>query len=664
MYNYGAITEIFIDPQNGCDWFSGTSPDDKNGYGPVKSIAVALERIKYMRKLGEKQPVTIRLMQGVHYVDKTIVLDAEHSNISFENYTGEALLLGAKKIEKISADSFNGTSCISFDLPEGTMPTDLFVNNSRAEHTRYPEDGFLETESTGSQTISQFDSSDWFVATEDLSRFDGLFDATIKFNHFWIRETLKIKAFDSTTRRAEFTEPTLYSIYVNNTGNQTGTGEANAEDNESTNDSYTRMEYFIEDLPQMFKKPNQFYYDKASNKVYYIPLANTMPEIYIPAVTKMFDIKADNVSFRGLVFKYTSCFKEGVADMQSSSSAEALINFTEAANGIVTGCRFENFGLYGIAINQLCRNMLISKNVFENCGAGGIKVFSDRAPVPEAVPQGITICDNLIRNCGIIHPDCCGILVMNARECKIIHNEICYTSYSGISVGWQWDYEDNITNNNLIEKNHIHHIAQKQLSDLGGIYVLGRQTGSAIRGNLIHDVTCRNYGGCGIYLDQAASYFVVENNIVYDVETAAIQQNFGHMNVIRNNILFGGTLGCFATWKNHYSVASVLNRNIMIAGKGMQIYGGIRIQALTKCIASDKNLFFDFYRETPVMYNHLLKEKTLDDMHKEHPALDCNSIVADPMFKDCAMHNLELESASPGFDIGFVTIDMSDVGIR
>jgi hypothetical protein len=42
--------------------------------------------------------------------------------------------------------------------------------------------------------------------------------------------------------------------------------------------------------------------------------------------------------------------------------------------------------------------------------------------------------------------------------------------------------------NNLIEGNHVHHVAQR-LADTGGIYTLGDQPGGVLRGNYIHDIT-------------------------------------------------------------------------------------------------------------------------------------------------------------------------------
>ncbi|MGW5366412.1 hypothetical protein [Actinopolymorpha pittospori] len=73
------------------------------------------------------------------------------------------------------------------------------------------------------------------------------------------------------------------------------------------------------------------------------------------------------------------------------------------------------------------------------------------------------------------------------------------------------------TKGNLIAYNHLHHLGQGLLNDMGRVYLLGEQPGTVVRGDLIHDVECANYGGWGIYLDEGSSHVVVEGNICHDM---------------------------------------------------------------------------------------------------------------------------------------------------
>ena len=85
-----------------------------------------------------------------------------------------------------------------------------------------------------------------------------------------------------------------------------------------------------------------------------------------------------------------------------------------------------------------------------------------------------------------------------------------------MSIGWNWGYQKNRTHHNTIKHNHVHHVVRGVLSDGGGIYTLGIQTGTVVRNNRFHDIF--PYMGkptmaWGIYLDQASSGLLIENNI-------------------------------------------------------------------------------------------------------------------------------------------------------
>ena len=106
-----------------------------------------------------------------------------------------------------------------------------------------------------------------------------------------------------------------------------------------------------------------------------------------------------------------------------------------------------------------------------------------------ANPAGeIAFTDNEITNYGRIHAAACGVLVMHSGRNRVAHNHIHDGYYTGISVGWTWGYRESPAKENIIEFNHVHTIGQGMLSDMGGIYTLGPQPGTVVRGNYFHDV--------------------------------------------------------------------------------------------------------------------------------------------------------------------------------
>jgi hypothetical protein len=121
-----------------------------------------------------------------------------------------------------------------------------------------------------------------------------------------------------------------------------------------------------------------------------------------------------------------------------------------------------------------------------------------------------------------------GVFAGYTEGTRIAHNEICRLPYTGISSGWGWGEEDpdcanpkqpfayktpTPTKDNRIEYNNIHHL-MSPLADGGGIYMLGDQPGTVIRGNHVHD----NAIACGgIYLDEGSGFIEVTGNLVHDV---------------------------------------------------------------------------------------------------------------------------------------------------
>ena len=77
------------------------------------------------------------------------------------------------------------------------------------------------------------------------------------------------------------------------------------------------------------------------------------------------------------------------------------------------------------------------------------------------------------------------------------------------------------------------------LSDGGCIYVLGDQPNSVIRGNLLHGVP-PNAGRAesnGMFLDQGTGSFLIEDNVIYNVDRSPLRFHKGWKNVVRNNTL-------------------------------------------------------------------------------------------------------------------------------
>jgi hypothetical protein len=149
--------------------------------------------------------------------------------------------------------------------------------------------------------------------------------------------------------------------------------------------------------------------------------------------------------------------------------------------------------------------------------------------------QSDVVRDNVITNCtirniGTVFEGSVGIFVGYANGTVISHNETYDLPYSGISVGWGWGEEDagggaypipytyatpTPAGATRIEYNHIHNVMQKR-DDGGGVYTLGNQPGTVIRGNYIHENGPGGPGG--IYLDEGSGYIEITGNVLHHMK--------------------------------------------------------------------------------------------------------------------------------------------------
>ena len=670
MLNPLTIATLYVSQISGDDLWSGFFPTaNEEKTGPLKTLDKALVKVAQMRRARFMQPVSIKIVDEEYTFSNTVAVSNEISSVTIEPLT-KTLLSGGVRISGFKEDVFNGVKCFSAQVPmvkEASMNfTDFYVDGKRAQFTRYPEMGYLKPESVDDDSEYLHTHAKWFTASSDdlkkISSFRNFDDCFISYNHFWIDEHTPIESYDMAEGKIVFKYPSCFSI--------------------SPNLPRAAMEYIIENTAEMFKNPNEWYLDRPSGTVYYIPrdASQTAESIlaYAPVVEKFFEIrgeidkKVENIHFRNLEFAYTKGDRgetEYASDVQSVFQAPGTIEFEFAHGCSVVDCDVRNFGLHGVAVENGCSSIKIRRNTFKDGGAGGIKI--NGAPYGEDAAKntfGIEASDNYITECARRYFAACGILVMHSFDNEISHNEISYLYYTGISCGWIWTYDESSTYNNLIEKNYIHHLGSGVLSDMGGVYTLGRQPGTVVRGNVIHDVEGRHYGGWGLYPDEASSYIVFEDNICYNLGTNCFHMHYGCMNTVRNNIFAMSKEAPVRLSRSEMHVGTVFERNIIVADGTPVYHFGDDIQDYEGCVhtlASSNNIIFagenndvTFLQLGETCYSH-----SLDEVQRIF-GVEINSVTANPVFEDFENYNFKLKENSPAFKLGFKPIDVTDVGVR
>ena len=128
------------------------------------------------------------------------------------------------------------------------------------------------------------------------------------------------------------------------------------------------------------------------------------------------------------------------------------------------------------------------------------------------------------------------MFIKAASQSTVTHNKIVHFHYTGISIGWTWNYIETSNHNNEISYNYIAQIGLRDLSDMGCVYHLGYDPGTVINNNICVNVTSYSYGGWGYYTDQASRFVTVSNNIAYETKCGGFHQHYGLSNQLTNNI--------------------------------------------------------------------------------------------------------------------------------
>ncbi len=693
------LIQLYVSP-DGKDTWSGalSEPAPDGSDGPLATIQAAQERIRCLRRRprhlatphtigGLKGPLVVWLRGGRYAVREPVVFGPQDSApVTYAAYGNEVPVIdGGQAVTGWSATTVNGRDAWVTDLPEVAAGEwsfrQLFVNGERRSRARLPKQGLFRMAEVPGMVLP----AGWgggghtrFVCAEDdVKPFRNLGDVEVVYVHFWIEERPPIVSFDPETRLVTMARKSR-SALVGSHGSQLA-------------------DYYLDNVFEALTEPGEWYLDRSVGQLYYLPMPGESmgsTEIVAPRLLQLLRIKGDpeagryveHVAFKGITFQHTDWRHPGetpeasvdlltnpsvrginragdAAAAQAAADVPGVIHFEGAKDCALEDCVVRNVGWYGAFISDGCTGIRLVGNEFYDLGAGGVKINGAAEGEAECRKTGWNrIADNLIHKAGRIFHSGVGILSMHSAGNVIAHNHIHDLFYSGISCGWVWGYIPSASHDNIIEKNHIHHIGQGLLSDMGGVYLLGIQPGTLVRNNLIHDVEKAHYGGWALYTDEGSSHIILENNVCYDTNGDVFHQHYGRENTVRNNILVCGAEATTAYTRIEPHVGVVFYRNILVsAGAPMfrQLCGD-----RTRRILSDCNLFWDTVRDTPLFCRDPAGNGELDLNAWRDLGHDRNSAVADPGFADFVKRDLSLSPDSPALRLGFRPIDISDVGPR
>jgi len=305
----------------------------------------------------------------------------------------------------------------------------------------------------------------------------------------------------------------------------------NAEDGPGGNNGLLVVppRYYIENIKALLDAPGEWFYDKNSAEISYIPAEGLInpnqATLSIPQITQLVQVRGTedkpvrNLRFYGLIFEGA---KENFRDYPhhyEPTPGCIAISYEYASD-----CEFANSELracsgVGMSIGQGCFQTRIFKNTFNGLEQGALGVSSTgdlKNGKLSQLTRETKIDHNVFSECGLGGGITLG--VGGTLHTTISHN---YFTKSGrpytIDCG-AGGLEGGVTEYCVVEYNHFEDV-QQDADDAGVIVVTGMTFHSTVRNNLIHKVHRGFFSdNVAFWFDNMSSNWTVTNNLYYDLE--------------------------------------------------------------------------------------------------------------------------------------------------
>ena len=602
-------------------------------------LAAAIAQSRRIHREKRLDVVEIVLSAGVHRLTAPLTLGPEDS---------ETKLTAAKGASPVIS---GGRKITGFHLrPDGCWETktagpafeQLWVNGRMTVRSREPDSGFFRMAAVSEETLEGKARQTVTLADDALHWLRDLKPEALARVQF-----LAYHKWDNTRRFIEKTDGPSFSTV--------------GSPMKSWNRWDKKSGLVFENLEAGMDEPGEWFLS-SEGVLAYRPRPGEDPasaEVTAPLLEKILIIrgtptdKVRNVEIRGISFQHAGwiCPEAGFEPSQAAAPVEAVIQVDHAEKLTIANCEIAHTGIHGLWLRDGCRDNRVSGCYLHDLGAGGVRIGS----IHEGRGTGSNTVENcIVRDGGNVFPCAVGIWIGHSGDNVVEHNEISHLPYTGVSIGWRWGYAPSEAKNNRIAFNHIHHIGNGLLSDMGGIYTLGPSEGTVMRNNRIHDIVSYDYGGWGLYNDEGSTGILMENNLVYQTTSGGYHQHYGRENIIHNNIFAFARDQQLQFTRPEDHLSFTFSNNIVLWEKGRLWSGGADGNGR---IESENNLYWRTDGGGIKCFG-----KNFDEWRQA--GHDLRSLVTNPGFVDPAAGDFRFSDPVIPEKIAFIPFDTTAAGVR
>ena len=542
--------DLFVSP-DGDDAAAGTVD------APLKTLAAAKEKLKTLKDaVGADRAVRVWLREGRYDLAEPLAFTADDlPGVSFSAYENEAATVSAAvPLTGFTETEVNGAR--AFSLSTDLRFHALYHPEKEITTPRWPE--------TGNFTVRHVDREDelfpgnqgWWEASDGCTAFYadpaevGLTfsqpeEVYCRVVHAWLDEIARIRFYEENTGHVGLGRPATYEVKPGDV-------------------------YWFENVFEALDDPGEWYLDETAGTLYYIPFEGETADaltLYAPVSPYLLTVDGcsgltfENIRFTGSEWTLARPPEDGgtrdeydIDAYQASTDCDGALEIQNADDIAFRNCEFINIGNTALKFVKNCHDCAVKNCLFRHVGSTAVAIYGENvapdADNAEEAMSGFTVENCLIEAWGRNTYESTGVHLMYVKDSVVRHNEIRDGYYTGLSCGWIWGHEYQVTRNVQITDNLVYDIGQGWLSDLGGMYLLGEQPDTLIARNVIYNVTrgrgVNDYGGNGLYTDAGSSYFTIQQNLIYDCAANGLNLGgFNKMHDVRYNVVAFCKLAAF-----------------------------------------------------------------------------------------------------------------------
>lgn len=696
--------QFYVDAQHGSDDNTG------NFESPFRTLNRAQQAV---RAYAGKKSVCVYIREGTYYLENTLQFTVEDSGTSehpvkWYAYPGEKpVISGGIRLNTEWEPYKDGIYRCSLRGQKAERGFDqLFVNGKRKILARYPNGNPLSPSLENFTFIEGADQrervSDEFSGLPPKPHKEVYFSEELFTDKRWERPEeavlhifpeanwsalqFRIKGIDYERRAILLGEGghQQHERFAKRTGTDLG----------------KTSRYYIENVFEELDHPGEWYYDRKSSYLYYMPESGeNMQELVceVPLLKCLISLESNegqdyvsHIHFKGLRFTHTlTTFLDEYSIPSFGDWAivrNGAIYFNGAEHCVIEDCFIDAVGGNAIFADQYNRGLVIKDNLITECGesaiaiVGATMVTRDQSytcpycgnvhswnflPHTDQYSRECFISNNKIHDIGVYGKQTAGVFMAVTAHHTISHNEIYNIPRAAICI------HDGMYGGHLIEYNYLHHTC-RETDEHGTFNAWGRDSWwchaqshrgeSHPAGDVTRDAKYTNvlrynlfvdFKGWGIDLDDGSSNYDIYKNVCVGV---GIKTREGDFRRVHNNIVYLPTIakptaiqvGCEDNsdeWYNNIIYAREDCIHFTLPPKK-----GRYVKKLNdNCYYSEQGYF---------------SSRNMNFEEWKSQGYDDRSIFADPMFVNPERFDFTVAPNSPVLKLGFDNFAMDKFGLN